>query len=434
MRCVLPPIAMGLQLRHPAGPVTTPLLAATGTAVLLFDGGRVREMQKAVACTPAGPFIVNQFRTTGAGHVNIVKCARQESTGCERLPHRRRGNAAAQLPCMTSTWCGYWRDHALVRRLADHCSHLRLAPRPDLHPDWGNLHAEAYTTAPGRRRTSPRPDRRGQVATLDIAEAASQRLSGIASTARHRNVHRARHPQHVDERFSIVVQAQHASSGFRVTWADVSGLRRPEEALSIAQAGRWSMAHRGGACRAPSWRAAQRRRYAPAGPAPFTYHQVNVGPWFGHCELHEDGDTRDTSFFCCLIFRCRARQGVVAAPPLTRALTTASGSTVAKGPNLLETLHKEEEPAAGAGNNGYVLSAGTDGSYNAEYRLGPTPSSPDAAAARDRTAAQRLTLSGGATTGEVRAVRTVTDSLPCGMSVVLDMTVYFENQPSVAPG
>src|SRR4029077_16527055 len=98
--------------------------------------------------------------------------------------------------------------------------------------------------------------------------------------------------QHVDERFSIVVQAQHASSGFRDV-GDVSGLRRPEERY-IAQAG-WSMAHAGSLQGAfvEQRNADDTRQQTSA----LTY-QVNVGHGsLGVNASRTSGDTRDTSFY-----------------------------------------------------------------------------------------------------------------------------------------
>src|SRR5262249_46814505 len=83
--------------------------------------------------------------------------------------------------------------------------------------------------------------------------------------------------------------------------------------------------------------------------------------------------------------------------------------------------------------DGYFLSAGTDGSYNAQYLRQTDYLTLDAGAARyaDQSA-QRLTVSGGLLymAGDLRAARSVPDSFALvDVGGIPNMTVYFDNQP-----
>jgi outer membrane usher protein len=97
---------------------------------------------------------------------------------------------------------------------------------------------------------------------------------------------------------------------------------------------------------------------------------------------------------------------------------------------LVETLQKNLPPGVG---DGYMLSAGTDGSYNLDYQRQMDALRIQAGAARlFNESAETLTLSGGATymAGELRAARTVNDAFATvEVAGIPDVTVYFENQP-----
>ena len=405
--------------------VTTPLLAVTGTAVLpstvdVFVNG------KAVGSSqvPAGPFIVNQVPAlTGAGDVNIVV---KNALGQEQVVNVPFYSAAVMLQPGLSLYdvdVGVVRENYALSS-DDYGPLLATATwRRGLTPTLtGEIHAEALHHGPQAAGVDfAQALDRWAVATLDIAAGGEPATSGIAGTPAQpatSGMYTALGIQHVDERFSIVVQAQHASSGFRDV-GDVSGLRRPEERY-IAQAG-WSMAHAGSLQGAfvEQRNADDTRQQTSA----LTY-QVNVGHGsLGVNASRTSGDTRDTSFYVFYSLPLGERSS---------SSTTARYDSQQHSPkgSLLETLQKS--PPLGAG-NGYVLSAGTDGSYNAEYLRQTDALTLDAAAARYLdSSAQRLTLSGGATLlgGEVRAVRTVTDSFAMvDVGGVPDMTVYFENQP-----
>jgi len=87
---------------------------------------------------------------------------------------------------------------------------------------------------------------------------------------------------------------------------------------------------------------------------------------------------------------------------------------------------------AGSG-DGYLVSAGTDGSYDADWTRQSDALTVDAAVARYAgLSAQRLSVSGGATLldGRLRSARTVRDSFAMvDVGGIPNMTVYFDNQP-----
>jgi outer membrane usher protein len=405
--------------------VTTPLLAVTGTAVLpstvdVFVNG------KAVGSSqvPAGPFIVNQVPAlTGAGDVNIVV---KNALGQEQVVNVPFYSAAVMLQPGLSLYdvdLGAVRENYAMSS-EDYGPLLASATwrRGLTSTLTGEIHAEALHDGPRAAGVDfAQALDRWAVATLDIAaggEPATPAIAGTPAQPATSGMYTALGIQHVDERFSIVLQAQHASSGFRDV-GDVSGRRRPQERY-IAQAG-WSIAHAGSlqAAFVEQRNADDTRQQTSA----LTY-QVNVGHGsLGVNASHTTGDTRDTSCYVFYSLPLGDRRN---------SSTSARYDSQQQAPKaaLVETLQKS--PPLGTG-DGYVLSAGTDGSYNAEYLRQTAAVTLDVAAARYLdTSAQRLSLSGGATLlgGEVRAVRTVNDSFAMvDVGGVPDMTVYFENQP-----
>jgi len=405
--------------------VTTPLLAVTGTAVLpstvdVFVNG------KAVGASqvPAGPFIVNQVPAlTGAGNLNIVV---KNALGQEQVVSVPFYSAAVLLQPGLSV---YDVDLGAVREnygLSSDVYGPLLASatwrRGLTSTLTGEIHAEVLHDGPRAAGVDlAQALDHWAVVTLDFAAGGESATSGIPGTPTQpatSGTYTALGIQHVDERFSIVLQAQHASSGFRDV-GEVGGLRRPVERY-IAQAG-LNMPHAGSlqAAFVEQHNADATRQQSIA----LTY-QVAVGRGsLGVNASRTTGDTRDSSFYVFYALPLGDRRSTS---------TTARYDSQQQAPKgaLLETLQKS--PPLGAG-DGYVLSAGTDGSYNAEYLRQTELLTLDVAAARYLdTSAQRLTLSGGAVLlgGEVRAVRTVTDSFAMvDVGGIPDMTVYFENQP-----
>lgn len=405
--------------------VTTPLLAVTGTAVLpstvdVFVNG------KAVGSSqvPAGPFVVNQVPAlTGAGEVNIVV---KNALGQEQLVSVPFYSAAVMLQPGLSLYdvdVGAVRENYGVSS-DDYGPLLASATwrRGLTSTLTGEIHAEALHNGPQAAGVDlAQALDHWAVVTLDLAQGGESATAGIAGTPAQpatSGTYSALGIQHVDERLSIMLQAQHASPGFRDV-GDVSGLLQPQERY-IAQAG-WSMA------RAGSLQAAfveQRNADDTRQQTSALTYQVNVGHGsLGINASRTTGNTRDSSFYAFYSLPLGERSS---------SSTTARYDSQQQAPKgaLLETLQKS--PPLGTG-DGYVLSAGTDGSYNAEYVRQNDALTLDVAAARyAQESAQRLTLSGGAIflDGELRAVRTVTDSFAMvDVGGIPDMTVYLENQP-----
>jgi len=202
----------------------------------------------------------------------------------------------------------------------------------------------------------------------------------------------------VDEHLSVVLQAQHATSGFRDA-GDASGVPPPLE-RNIAQAG-WTMGH-GGSLQAAfvAQRNADDTRQETVG---LTYI-VNVGR--GSMSLNASrttGDAQDKSLYLFYTLPLDNRRS-------TSTSVRYDSQQTAPNAALVQSLQKNLPVGVG---DGYLLSAGTDGSYHAEYLRQTDTLLLNAAAARYQdVSAQSLTLSGGATLmdGEVRATRTVTEA------------------------
>lgn len=250
----------------------------------------------------------------------------------------------------------------------------------------------------------------GAPATAGLLQSPAQRSSS--------GTYEALGIQRVDARLSLVLQVQHATEGFREV-GNVSGVPTPLE-RGIAQLG-WSMGRAGSlqAAFVSQVNADDTRQQAIG----LTY-QVNLGPGSLSANLSRTtGDTRDTSASVFYVLPLDSRRN-------TQSAVRYDSQLPAPNAALVETLQKSLPLGAG---DGYVLSAGTDGSYDGEYLRQTNTLLIDAAAARLLDAsAQRLTLGGGATwmDGELRATRTVNDSFATvDVGGIPGVTVYFDNQP-----
>jgi outer membrane usher protein len=405
--------------------ITTPLLAATGTAVLpstvdVFVNG------KAVgsSAVPAGPFVVNQVPAlTGAGDVRIVV---KNALGQEQVVSLPFYSAAVMLQPGLSLYdidVGVVRENYGVSS-DDYGPLLASATwrRGLTELTTGEIHAEALHGGPEAVGLDiAHALDRWAVVTLDLAvggESANSAVPGAAAQPATSGTYAALGIQHVDERFSLVLQAQHASSGFRHV-GDVNGVATPLE-RNIAQAG-WNLAHAGSLQLAF---VAQRNPNDTHQQAISLTYQVNVGRGsFGVNASRTTGDTNDTSVYVFYSLALGNRRN-------TSTTTRYDSQQPSPQAALVETLQKS--PPLGAG-DGYVLSAGTDGSYHAEYTRQTDMVTLQAQAARYLdVSAQSLTASGDVTLfdGEVRATRRVTDSFAMvDVGGIPDMTVYFDNQP-----
>jgi outer membrane usher protein len=405
--------------------ITTPLLAASGTAVVpstveVFVNG------KAVGTSdvPAGPFVVNQVPAlNGAGEVNIVV---KNVLGQEQIVSMPFYSAAVMLQPGLSLYdidVGALRENFGLDS-DDYGTAVASATwrRGLTSTLTGEIHAEAVHDGPHAAGIDvAQALDHWAIVTLDLAvggqPASLGFLGGLPQPATS-GTYAALGFQHADEHFSFVLQTQHATAGFRDV-GDVGAVPQPLE-RNIAQAG-WNLG------RAGSLQAAfvSQRNYDDTHQQTvgLTY-QVNVGRGnFSVNGSRTSGDSRDTSVYVFYTLPLGSRRS---------SSTTLRYDSQQPAPNtaLVETLQKSLPIGAG---DGYVLSAGTDGSYNAEYMRQTDAITLDVAAARYLdTSAQRLTLSGGATLldGELHAVRTINDSFAMvDVGGVPNMTVYFDNQP-----
>jgi outer membrane usher protein len=407
--------------------VTTPLLAATGTAVVpstvdVFVNG------KAVGSSevPAGPFIVNQVPAlTGAGDVSIVV---RNALGQEQIVSLPFYSAAVMLQPGLSLYdidVGAVRENYGVSS-DDYGPLLATATwrRGMTASLTGEIHAEALRDGPqaaGIDLAQAIDD--WAVVTLDLAAGGQPAgfviPGGAAAQPATSGTYSAIGIQHVDPRFSVVLQAQHASSGFRDI-GDLSTVATPLD-RDVAQAG-WNLSSHAGSLQVAfvAQRNANDTRQQTLGVS----YQVNIGRGsFGVSANRTTGDTDDTSAYLFYSLTLGERRNSSTA---VRYDSQQPSSRVA----LVETLQKS--PPLGAG-DGYLLSAGTDGSYNAEYTRQTDVGTLQVQAARNLDmSAESLTASGGLTVfdGELRATRTVTDSFAMvDVGGIPGVTVYFDNQP-----
>jgi outer membrane usher protein len=405
--------------------ITTPLLAAAGTAVLpstveVFVNG------KAVGSSevPPGPFVVNQVPAlTGAGDVSIVV---KNALGQEQVVNLPFYSAAVMLQPGLSL---YDVDVGAVRvnygvSSDDYGPLLASATwrRGLSELTTGEIHAEAAHDGPAAVGLDiAHALDHWAVVTLDLSaggEGANSPLLGAAAQRSTSGTYAALGIQRVDERFSLMLQAQHASCGFRDV-GDDSAVATPLE-RNIAQAG-WNLTHAGSLQLAF---VAQRNANDTRQQAVSLSYQANIGRGsFGVNATHTSGNTEDNAVF---LFYSLALDN--------RRNTSTSARYDSQQPSpraaIVETLQKSLPLGAG---DGYQLSAGTDGSYNADYTHQTDGVTLQAQAARyTDVSAESLTANGGITLfdGEVRATRRVSDSFAMvEVGGIPDMTVYFDNQP-----
>jgi outer membrane usher protein len=405
--------------------VTTPLLAATGTAVVpstveVFVNG------KAVGSSevPAGPFVVNQVPAlNGSGEVSIVV---RNALGQEQIVNVPFYSAAVMLQPGLSLYdvdLGPVRENYGIAS-ADYGPLLASATwrRGLTSLLTGEIHAEALRDGPAAAGIDlAQAIDHWAVVTADLAvggQPATSGLMGGGPQPATSGTYAALGIQRVNERLSLILEAQHATSGFREV-GNVNGLPPPVE-RGIAQAG-LNMGKPGSLQVAfVTERNANDTRQEAVG---LTY-TVNIGLGsFSATASRTTGDTRDTSVSLFYVLPLDSRRNTA---------TQVRYDSQLPSPNtaLVQSLQKNLPPGVG---DGYSLSAGTDGSYNAEYLRQTSALLIEVAAARFLDAsAQRLTLSGGGTLmdGELRAARTITDSFAAvEVGGIPGVSVFYDNQP-----
>lgn len=405
--------------------VTTPLLAVGGAAVLpstidVFVNGRAVGTSQ----IPAGPFVVNQVPAmTGSGEVSIVV---RNALGQSQVINVPFYSAAVMLQPGLSMWdvdVGALRENFGIES-ADYGPALASATwrHGFTASTTAEVHAEALRDGP-------------QAAGLDIAQALDHwavvtadfayggqpdpvSVNGVPPQPATTGTYYALGIQHVDERLSLLLQTQHQSAGFREV-GNLDGQPIPRE-RNIAQAG-WNMGRPG------SLQAAfvdQNNYDGSHQEAVALTYQVGLGRGnFSINATRTTGDSRDTSLYVFYVLPLDSRHNTS---------TTVRYDREQPAPNtaLVQTLQKSLPAGAG---DGYLLSAGTDGSYNAEYLRQTDFLTLDVGAARylDESA-QRLTVTGSAVLldGELRAARTIPDSFAMvEVGGIPNVTVYFDNQP-----
>jgi outer membrane usher protein len=405
--------------------VTTPLLAVSGTAVVpstvdVFVNG------KAVGSSqvPAGPFVVNQVPAlNGAGDVNIVV---RNALGQQQIVSLPFYSAPVMLQPGLSLWdidVGALRENFGLESTDYGPAMTSATWRHGFSASTtAEFHAEGVRDGPRAAGFDvAQAIDHWAVVTLNVAvggEPDPVAAIGVPSQPSSSGTYESLGIQHVDEHLSFMLQAQRASPGFRDV-GNVGGVLTPAERY-LAQAG-LNLAHSGSLQAAfVAQHNADDTRQQSIGVS----YQVNVGRGsLGANVSHTTGDTHDTS---CFVFY---------ALPLGSRLNTSttlrydSQQPAPKGA-LVQTLQKNLPVGPG---DGYLLSAGTDGSYNAEYIRQLDALTVDVGAARFADlSAQRLGVNGGLIfmDGEVRAMRTVTDSFAMvEVGGIPNVTVYFDNQP-----
>jgi len=405
--------------------VTTPLLAATGTAVVpstvdVFVNGRAVGSSE----VPAGPFIVNQVPAlNGSGDVSIVV---RNALGQQQIVSVPFYSAAVMLQPGLSL---YDIDLGPVREnygldSDDYGPLLASATwRRGLTPLLtGEIHAEALHGGPAAAGIDiAQALDHWAVVTLDLAvggQSASSGVLGSGPQPASSGTYEALGIQRVNERLSLMLEVQHASPGFREV-GDVSGVSTPLE-RNLAQIG-WNLGRPGSIQVAF---VAERNPDDTRQQSLGVTYQVNIGRGsFSATASRTTGDTSDSSLSLFYVLPLDARRN-------TSTQVRYDNQLPAPNAALVQTLQKNLPPGTG---EGYLLAAGTDGSYNLEYQRQTDVMLIDAAAARflDETA-EHLTLSGGSTfmDGELHAARTVNDSFATvEVGGIPDLTVYFDNQP-----
>jgi outer membrane usher protein len=247
------------------------------------------------------------------------------------------------------------------------------------------------------------------VVTADLATGGQPATSGF---------YKAIGLSHVDGRLSMVLQAQYATPGFR----EVGNIGSPTPMLlrNVVQAS-WNMGHGGSLQTAfVAQRNANDTRQQTVG---VTYMANLKQGTLSASASRTTGDTRNNSWTLFYTLALDDRRS---------SSTTLRQDSQQSAPNatLVETLQKN---LAAGPSDAYLLAAGTDGSYDAQYTRQTDTFTLNAAAARYRDlSAQQLTLSGGLTylDGMTRATRTITDSFAIvEAGGIPDLMVYADNQP-----
>ena len=406
--------------------VTTPLLAATGTAVVpstvdVFVNGRPLGSTE----VPAGPFVINQVPTmTGAGDVSIVV---RNAAGQEQVMNVPFYSAAVMLQPGLSTWdvdIGPVRENYGIE--SDDYGRLMAAAT------WrhgftstltGEVHAEALHDGPQAAGIDIAQQLgHWAVVTLDLAaggQSANYGVQGGPAQPASSGSYGALGIQHVDGRFSFVLQGEFASSGFRDV-GDYGSFGLTPRDRDIAQAS-WNMGARGSILVADvdqiNFNDTRQNNLG------VTY-QKNLGR--GTLSVNLSRTTGETSDTNVSVFFSLPLDGRHTASTQFRYDNTLPGPDGA----LVQTLQKSLPLGPG---DGYLLSAGTDGSYQAQYTRQMDDITLEAQAARYAgESAENLTASGALVfmDGEVHAARTISDSFATvEVGGIPGMTVYQDNQP-----
>jgi len=405
--------------------VTTPLLAATGTAVLpstveVFVNG------KAVGTSevPAGPFIVNQVPAlNGAGDVSIVV---RNALGQEQIVSVPFYSAAVMLQPGLSLWdvdLGPVRENYGIQS-NDYGPLVTSATwRHGFTSQFtGEAHAEGERDGPWAAGIDlAQALDHWAVVTADLAvggQSANAGILGGAPQSASSGTYAALGIQRVNQRLSLILEAQHATTGFR-DLGSAGGVPPPID-RDLAQLG-WSMGRPGSLQLAF---VTQRNFNDTRQRTVSVTYQVNLGPGnFSAFASRTTGDISDTEASLFYVLPLGARRN-------TSTQLRYDSQQPSPDAALVQTL--QQNLPAGTG-QGYLVSAGTDGSYNLDYQRQMDALLIDAQAARYLDAsAQRLTLTGGATymAGELHATRSITDSFATvQVAGIPGMTVYYENQP-----
>jgi len=405
--------------------VTTPLLAATGTAVVpstvdVFVNG------KAVGTSdvPAGPFIVNQVPAlNGAGDVSIVV---RNALGQEQIVSVPFYSAAVMLQPGLSQWdvdLGPVRENYGLES-DDYGPLITSATwRHGFTSQFtGEGHAEAARDGPWAAGIDLAQELdHWAVVTADLAvggQSANSGFLGSGPQPASSGTYAALGVQRVNQRLSLILEAQHATAGYR-DLGNEGGVPPPLD-RDLAQVG-WSMGRPGSLQLAfVTQRNFNDTRQRTLG---VTY-QVNLGPGnFSAFASHTAGDISDTNVSLFYVLPLGGRRN-------TSTQFRYDSQQPAPNAALVQTLQQNLPSGNG---QGYVVSAGTDGSYNFDYQRQMDALLVDAQAARFLDAsAERLSLTGGATlmAGELHLSRTITDSFATvQVAGIPDLTVYYENQP-----
>ena len=429
--------------------VTTPLLAASGAAVVpstveVFVNGKA----VGVSEVPAGPFVVNQVPAlTGSGEVNIVVRnalgqaqiisvpfysaavmlqpglslydidvgALREDFGLSSNNYGPLLGSATWRRGLTSTLTG--ETHAEAVRQGPYAAGINVAQALD---HWAVVTADfAFGGQPANAGLVANPGliaNPGSVANASLS--ASPQLPAVFAPQASSGTYEALGIQHVDRHLSLVLQAQHASLGFRDV-GDVGGVPQPTQRF-LAQAG-WNMGRMGSVQAA--FVSQKNSNDAHQQAIGLTY-QVSAGRGsLSVSASRTTGETQDNSLYLFYTLPLGSRRN-------TSTSVRYDSQQPAPKAALVQSLQQSLPLGAG---DGYLLAAGTDGSYNAEYTRRTDALTVDVAAARYLDmSAQRAAVNGGLILlgGELRAIRTVNDSFAMvDVGGIPGMTVYFNNQP-----